>query len=57
MHRTVKDLQAIADAKLDPTEREDVLKIIARLSHQDEQWPDVDELMRINLYFSYKSNE
>lgn len=52
MQRTVTDLQAIADAASDPAEREEVLKIITRLSHQEEEWPDIDELIRINLRFS-----
>lgn len=52
MHRTVADLQAIADAASDPAERQEVLKIITRLSHQEQEWPDTDQLIRINLRFS-----
>ena len=52
MQRTVTDLQAIADAASDPAERQEVLKIITRLSRQEEEWPDIDELIRIKLRFS-----
>ena len=55
MQRTVTDLQAIADAASDPAEREEVLKIITRLSHQEQEWPDIDELIRINLRYSCES--
>lgn len=57
MQRTVTDLQAIAEAALDPAEREEVLKIIMRLSHQEQEWPDIDELIRINLRYSYESED
>lgn len=57
MQRTVTDLQAIADTASDPAEREEVLKIITRLSHQEEEWPDIDELIRIKLRYASESNE
>lgn len=57
MQRTVKDLQAIADSASDPAERDEVLRIIMRLSHQEKEWPDVDELIRIQLRYASESNE
>lgn len=57
MQRTVKDLQAIADSASDPAERDEVLRIIMRLSHQEKEWPDTDELIRIQLRYASESNE
>jgi len=49
MQRTVADLQVIAESMPDPTKREEVLKIIARIARQKEEWPDSDELLRLKL--------
>jgi hypothetical protein len=43
------ELEAIAASISDPATREEVQEIIARLSHQNPEWPDDAELMRLRL--------
>jgi hypothetical protein len=50
--RLIADLEAIAASIRDPAKREEVLKILARLSNE---WPDDDELLRIRLRYSDES--
>jgi hypothetical protein len=50
------DLEAIAASIRDPEKRKEVLKIIARLSPESDEWPDGAELMRIRLKCSGSSN-
>ena len=45
--RLIADLQAIAASIRDPTKREEVLKIIARLSSESDEGPDDAEPLRI----------
>jgi hypothetical protein len=45
--RLIADLKAIAASIRDPTKREEVLKIIARLSPDSDEWPDDAELSHI----------
>jgi hypothetical protein len=47
--RLLADLEAIAASIQDPAKRHEVQRIIARLSHQDQEWPDEAELMRLRL--------
>jgi hypothetical protein len=47
--RLLADLEAIAASIQDPAKRQEVRRIIARLSHQDQEWPDEAELMRLRL--------
>jgi hypothetical protein len=47
----IENLQAIAASIRDPTKREEVLKIIARLSPESDEWPDDAELLRIRLRY------
>jgi hypothetical protein len=47
--RLIAELEAIAASIRDPDRREEVLKILARLS---DEWPDADELLRIRLRYS-----
>jgi hypothetical protein len=47
--RLIENLQAIAASIRDPAKREEVLKIIARLSPESDEWPDDAELLRIRL--------
>jgi len=54
--RLVADLEAIAASIRDPVRREAVQRIIARLAHQDAEWPDEAELMRIRLKYSDGAN-
>jgi hypothetical protein len=49
----IAELQEIAASIDDPVKREEVLKILARLS---DEWPDADELLRIRLRYSDESN-
>jgi hypothetical protein len=49
--RLIADLKAIAASIRDPTKREEVLKIIARLSPESDEWPDDAELLRIRLRY------
>jgi hypothetical protein len=45
--RLIADLKTIAASIRDPTKREEVLKIIARLSPDSDEWPDDAELSPI----------
>jgi len=45
----IADLKAIAASIRDPAKREEVLKIIARLSPESDEWPDDAELLHIRL--------
>jgi hypothetical protein len=47
--RLLAELEAIAASIRDPEKRTEVQRIIARLSHQDEAWPDAAEMMRIRV--------
>jgi hypothetical protein len=47
--RLIADLTAIAASIRDPAKREEVLRIIARLSPESDEWPDEAELMRMRL--------
>jgi hypothetical protein len=47
--RLLADLEAIAASIQDPAKRQEVRRIIARLSHQDQEWLDEAELMRLRL--------
>jgi hypothetical protein len=51
----INDLQVVASETSDPEKREELLRIIARLSNQDE-WPNEDDLMRIRLRYSNIEN-
>ena len=42
-------LEALAASIRDPVRRTEVQRIIARLAHRDQEWPDDTELMRIRL--------
>jgi hypothetical protein len=55
MQRIVEDLTRIAET-LDPEKQEEAWRIINRLSHQNEAWPDVDELMCIRLRYRRNSD-
>jgi hypothetical protein len=52
--RLLADLEAIAASIQDPAKREEVQRIIARLSHQE--WPDEAEMMRLRVKFSDSAN-
>jgi hypothetical protein len=43
------DLEAIAASIQDPAKREEVQRIIARLSHRAQEWPDDAEMIRLRL--------
>ena len=47
--RLLADLEAIAASIQDPAKREEVQRIIARLAHQDQEWPSDEEIMCIRL--------
>ena len=47
--RLLADLEAIAASIQDPAKRQEVKRIIARLSHQAEEWPDEAEMMCLRL--------
>jgi hypothetical protein len=49
--RLLADLEAIAASIQDVDKREEVRRIIARLSHEDQEWPADDEIMRIRLKY------
>jgi hypothetical protein len=51
----INDLQVVASETSDPEKREELLRIVARLSNQDE-WPNEDDLMRIRLRYSNIEN-
>ena len=46
------ELEAIAASIQDPAKRHEVQRIIARLSHQAQEWPDDAEIMSLRLKFS-----
>jgi hypothetical protein len=54
--RLVADLEAIAASIRDPERREEVRRIITRLSHRDTEWPDEAELMRLRLRHGDRAN-
>ena len=54
--RLLADLEAIAASIQDPAKREEVQRIIARLSHQAQEWPDAPEMMRLRLKCSDSAN-
>jgi hypothetical protein len=54
--RLLADLEAIAATIQDPAKRQEVQRIIARLSHQDQEWPDDAEMMRLRLKYSDSAN-
>jgi cytochrome c-type biogenesis protein CcmH/NrfG len=47
--RLLADLEAIAASIQDPAKRQEVQRIIARLSHQAQKWPDDAEMIRLRL--------
>ena len=54
--RLLADLEAIAASIQDPAKRQEVQRIIARLSHQDQEWPDEAEMMRIRLKYTNEAD-
>jgi hypothetical protein len=54
--RLLADLEAIAASIQDPAKREGVQRIIARLSHQAQEWPDDAEMMHLRLKCSDRAN-
>ena len=54
--RLLADLEAIAASIQDPAKRQEVQRIIARLSHQAEEWPDQAEMMNLRLKYSGNDN-
>jgi hypothetical protein len=50
--RLVADLEAIAARISDPERREEVRRIIARLSDRGREWPDAEELARLRLRYT-----
>jgi hypothetical protein len=50
------DLEAIAASIQDPTKRQEVQRIIARLSYRAQEWPDDAEMMRLRLKCSGSAN-
>ena len=55
--RLLADLDAIAASVRDPARRAEVHRIIARLAHQDEEWPDDAELMRLRVKHYESAND
>ena len=53
--RLIADLKAIAASIRDPVKREEVLKIIARLSPESGEWPDDAELLHIQSGYDDRS--
>jgi hypothetical protein len=49
--RALADLQAIVADTGDQTEREGLLRIVARLRPHSDDWPDDDELFRIRMEY------
>jgi hypothetical protein len=47
--RLITELKAIAASIRDPTQRDEVLEILARLH---DEWPKDDELMKLRLRYS-----
>ena len=54
--RLLADLEAIAASIQDPAKRQEVQRIIARLSHQAQEWPDDAEMMHLRLKCSDSVN-
>src|SRR3954447_24147459 len=54
--RLLADLEAIAALIQDPAKREEVQRIIARLSHRAQEWPDDAEMIRLRLKCSDSNN-
>jgi hypothetical protein len=50
------DLEAIAASIQDPAKRQEVQRIIARLSYRAQEWPDDAEMMRLRLKCSGSAN-
>jgi hypothetical protein len=50
------DLEAIAASIQDPEKRQEVQRIIARLSHRAQEWPDDAEMTRLRLKCSENDN-
>jgi hypothetical protein len=50
------DLEAIAASIQDPAKRQEVQRVIARLSHPDQEWPDDAEMTRLRLKCSDNDN-
>ena len=47
--RLLADLEAIAGSIQDPVKRQEVQRIIARLSHRAQEWPDDAEMVHLRL--------
>jgi len=47
--RLLADLEAIAASIQDPAKRQEVQRVIARLSHRAQEWPDEAEMMNLRL--------
>ena len=54
--RLLADLEAIAACIQDPAKRHEVQRIIARLTHRAQEWPDAPEMMRLRLKCSDSAN-
>ena len=54
--RLLADLEAIAASIQDPAKRQEVQRIIARLSYQAQEWPDDAEMMHLRLKCSDSDN-
>ena len=54
--RLLADLEAIAASIQDPAKRQEVQRIIARLAHQDQEWPDEAEMIRIRLRYDNEAD-
>ena len=54
--RLLADLEAIAACIQDPAKREEVQRIIARLSDRAQEWPDEVEMMNLRLKCSDGDN-
>ena len=54
--RLLADLEAIAGSIQDPVKRQEVQRIIARLSHRAQDWPDDAEMMHLRLKCSDSEN-
>ena len=54
--RLLADLEAIAASIQDPAKRQEVQRIIARLSDRAQEWPDEVEMMNLRLKCSDGDN-
>jgi hypothetical protein len=54
--RLLADLEAIAASIQDPARRQEVQRIIARLSDRAQEWPDEVEMMNLRLKCSDGGN-